>query len=245
MRNLRLLVAYAGTRYAGWQIQPGRQTVQGVLQVCVERVVRHPVKVVGASRTDSGAHASGQVASLRTSSNLPADRLRSSLNGVLPPDIRVFELVDAPEEFHALGKAVRREYHYLVANGEVLSPFRNGFAHWVRAPLDRGLLREAARRILGEHDFAGFAGADRGDVRTRRRVEISDWGEEEDLLRYRVVADGFVRGMVRALVGTFLEVGRGRRHPDWVDEILRARDRRLAGPCVPAHGLYLRRVDYA
>ncbi len=245
MRNLRLLVQYAGTRYAGWQVQPAGATVQGVLQACLSRVVRHPVTIVGASRTDSGAHARGQVASVRTDSTLEARRLRRSLNGLLPPDIRVLEVEEAEPRFHALGGALRREYRYEIVNGETISPFRHALALHLRAPLDRARLREAAQRVLGEHDFAGFASSDRGEVRTRRKVAISEWVEERDLLIYRIVADGFVRGMVRALVGSILEVGRGRRDAGWIDALLAGRDRRLAGPCVDACGLYLEKVDYA
>jgi tRNA pseudouridine38-40 synthase len=245
VRNLRLLVQYAGTRYAGWQVQPGQATIQGLLQGVMQRIVGHPVKILGASRTDAGVHARGQVASVRTESELPVGRLRRSLNALLPPDIRVLDLAEAAADFHALGRAVRREYRYEIVNGEVLSPFRHGFAYHVRAPLDRSRLGEAAARILGEHDFAGFADSDRGPARTLRRVEVSEWREQEDLLAYRVVADGFVKGMVRALVGTFLDVGRGRRPPAWVDTVLEKRERALAGPSVPACGLYLQRVDYA
>lgn len=236
---------YAGTRYAGWQVQPGRGTVQGLLQECMARVLRHPVSLVGASRTDAGVHARGQVASARTPSDLPVGRLRRSLNGLLPPDIRVLEVSEAPESFHALGSAVRREYRYEIVNAETLPPFRYGFALHVRARLDRGRLREGAGFLLGEHDFAGFASADRGGASTRRRIEASEWREEGDLLVYRVAADGFVRGMVRTLVGSLLEVGRGRREPEWMEALLRSRDRGLAGACVPACGLYLERVDYA
>lgn len=245
MRNLRLLVQYAGTRYAGWQLQPGVPTIQGALEKSLGTVVRHPVRLVGASRTDAGAHARGQVASVRVDSELQAGRIRHSLNALLPHDIRVMELRDAPQNFHALSDALRREYRYVVVNGTCLSPFRHGFAHLVRVPLDFGRLQEAAGRVVGEHDFSGFSSADRGEVRTRRRVEISEWLRQEEALVYRVVADGFLRGMVRALVGTFLDVGRGLREVQRIDAILAARDRRQAGPGVPACGLFLERVEYA
>jgi tRNA pseudouridine38-40 synthase len=238
-------VQYAGTRFAGWQVQPSAPTVQGLLQEALGRIVRHPVSLVGAGRTDAGAHARGQVASVRIESPLPEERLRRSLNGLLPPDIRVLELREAPAGFHALGAAIRREYRYEIVNAEVLSPFLHGFAHHVRAPLDCEALREAASRVIGEHDFEAFSSSDRGDVKTRRKIDISEWRVDGSLLVYRVAADGFVKGMVRALAGSFLEVGRGRRPAAWVDELLRSRDRALAGPCLPAHGLYLERVDYA
>ena len=245
MRNLRLLVQYAGTRYAGWQLQPSSPTIQGALEKSLGTVVRHPVRLVGASRTDAGAHARGQVASVRVEAELSIERLQHSMNALLPHDIRVVELRDAPPRFHALSDAHRREYRYVIVNASYLSPFRHGFAHLVRAPLDFGRLQEAAGRVVGEHDFTGFSSADRGEVRTRRRVEVSEWLRQEEALVYRVVADGFLRGMVRALVGTFVDVGRGLREAHQIDAILAERDRRKAGPCVPACGLFLERVEYA
>jgi len=182
---------------------------------------------------------------VRTDSDVPLDRLRRSVNSLLPHDIRVMQIEEAAGDFHALASARRREYHYEIVNAPVLPPFRHGFAHQVRAPLDRDRLQRAARQILGEHDFSGFAAADRGAVRTRRKVQASEWLEAADLLTYRIVADGFVKGMVRALVGTFIDIGRGRGEVSWVDDILRLRDRGLAGPTAPACGLYLHRVYYA
>jgi tRNA pseudouridine38-40 synthase len=240
-----LLVQYAGTRYAGWQLQPGIPTIQGELEKSLGTVVRHPVRVVGASRTDSGAHARGQVASVRVESELPAERIRRSLNALLPHDIRVAAVREAPPGFHALSDALRREYQYVVVNASYLSPFRHGFAHLVHAPLDFERMQAAAARVIGEHDFTGFSSAERGEVRTRRRVEVSEWLRREEALVYRVAADGFVRGMVRALVGTFLDIGRGALEVERIDLVLRERDRRRAGPCAPACGLFLERVEYA
>ncbi len=236
---------YAGTHYAGWQKQPDQPTIQGVLQDRLEQILRHPARLVAASRTDAGVHARGQVASLLTHSELPVLRLRRSLNSLLPPEIRVTAVEEAPAEFHALRCARLREYRYEIVNGEVLSPFRHGFALQVRVPLDRDRMEEAARAILGEHDFTGFADADRGPARTWRHIEISEWITREELLCYRVVADGFVKGMVRSLVGTLIEIGRGRWEPKWMQHVLTERKRCLAGPSVPACGLYLQRVEYA
>jgi tRNA pseudouridine38-40 synthase len=238
-------VQYAGTRYAGWQRQPGQATIQGALEESLQRILRHPVKLVGASRTDAGVHARGQVASLHTDRDVHLDRLSRSLNSLLPHDVRVMEIEEVDADFHALASARGREYRYEIVNAPVMPPFRHGFAHQVRVPLDLDRLRRAAKQILGEHDFSGFAASDRGAVRTRRKVQASEWLQAADLLTYRIVADGFVKGMVRALVGTFIDIGRGRREVSWIDEILRVRDRSLAGPTAPACGLYLQRVYYA
>ncbi len=235
---------YAGTCYSGWQRQPGRPTIQGVLEERLEQILRHPIKLVGASRTDAGVHARGQVASLHTTSELEPERLRRSLNSLLPHDIGVMEMEIVAHDFHALGSARGREYRYEIANAPVTSPFLHGFAHPVRVPLELDRLQRAAARIIGEHDFAGFADADRGPVCTLRKVQTSEWSREGDLLTYRVVADGFVRGMVRALVGTFIDVGRGRWNEDRIDQILQEQDRSLSGPAAPACGLYLQKVYY-
>ncbi|MEE9231652.1 MAG: tRNA pseudouridine(38-40) synthase TruA [Acidobacteriota bacterium] len=244
-RNLKLLVQYAGSRYSGWQRQPGQTTIQGALEERLQQILRHPVKLVGASRTDAGVHARGQVASLITTSQLEPDRLRRSLNSLLPHDIGVMEIEVVADDFHALGSARGREYRYEIVNAPVTSPFLHGFAHPVRVPLDLERLRRAAARIIGEHDFTGFADADRGPVRTLRKVQTSEWCKDGDLLTYRVVADGFVKGMIRALVGTFIDVGRDRWGEDRIEKILRERDRSLCGPAAPACGLYLQRVYYA
>lgn len=234
-----------GTRYSGWQRQPGRPTVQGVLEERLQQILRHPVKLVGASRTDAGVHARGQVASLHTNAQLEPERLRRSLNSLLPHDIGVMEVEMVAHDFHALGSARGREYRYEIINAPVISPFFHGFVHPVRIPLELERLQRAAARIVGEHDFTGFADADRGPVRTLRKVRASEWCKDGDLLTYRVVADGFVKGMVRALVGTFIDVGRGRWDEDRVEQILQERDRSLSGPAAPACGLYLQQVYYA
>ncbi len=244
MRNIKMIVAYVGTPFAGWQVQPGRATIQGVLEERIAVLLKEAVGVAGAGRTDAGVHARGQVANVKTASRIPPGGLLRGLNALLPEDIRVMQVEDVPESFHARSDARSKEYRYQIARGPVVSPFLLPFAEWVRDPLDLGAMQEAARRLLGRHDFTSFSSADcRIDNRTRT-VKVSEFLDLGDRLEYRVQADGFLHHMVRTMVGTLLWVGRGLLPPDAIGEILEARDRRRAGPCAAARGLVLEKVFY-
>jgi tRNA pseudouridine38-40 synthase len=246
MPTYRLDLEYIGTRYAGWQIQPGLPTVQGEVQDRLRRILADPdLRLAGAARTDAGVHARGQVASFSTVRERDPVRLRSALNRLLPPDIGVLDAAAALEGFHARRSATARVYRYQVAEGEYLSPFLAPFAHHVRSPLDAAAMAEAAARLAGEHDFSSFRAA--GDVsstpvKTLLRSEVARAG---GVVVYVVEGTSFLQHMVRTIAGTLVEVGRGRRPPAWIDEVLGARDRARAGPTLPAHGLCLETVRYA
>ena len=240
-----MTIAYVGTRYAGWQIQPGRPTIQGFLEERLSRQLQEKVTLFGAGRTDSGVHALGQVASLQTTRNVPLGGLRRGLNARLPEDIRVIEADEAPDGFHARSDARGKEYAYRFSRGEVTSPFRAPFVCPVRGELDLEAMRRAAAGFEGRHDFTSLAPAsceleDRVRTITLTRIE-----EEGDEVVVRVRGDGFLRHMVRTIAGTILDVGRGRRRASDVPAILAARDRRAAGTCAPARGLTLVKVFYA
>jgi tRNA pseudouridine38-40 synthase len=244
--NWRLVLEYDGTDFEGWQVQPGaRRCVQGVLEAALARLAEGPVAVFGAGRTDAGVHAWGQVASVRAASRLDPPTLRRALNALLPRDLAVRELEAAPAGFHARRDARSKLYVYRLWNAPQRSPLRERFALHVPAPLDLAALRTGAEALVGTRDFASFraaGGSGRTSVRTLSRIE---WlGEPGDELRLEVEGTGFLRHMVRNLVGTLLEVGRGRRPAGTLSALLEARDRRLAGPTAPAHGLTLVRVDY-
>ncbi len=244
MRNLRMTLAYDGTGYAGWQVQPGRPTIQGVLEDRLARLLSEPVRIAGAGRTDAGVHALAQVANFRTTCRIPVDGLRRGVNARLPRQIRVLRVEEVEPGFHARSDARGKEYAYRMAVVEVLSPFDAPFTTRVSGPVDVEAMRDAARRLEGRHDFTSFcASACRLENRTRtiERSEISGDGER---LVYRVRADGFLHHMVRNIVGTLILAGRRRISPDSIDRILAARDRRSAGPCAPAQGLVLERVIY-
>jgi tRNA pseudouridine38-40 synthase len=243
--TIKMTLAYVGTRYAGWQVQPRRPTIQGLLEDRLGRLLREKTTLFGAGRTDSGVHALGQVASFTTGRTVPLDGLRRGLNALLPEDIRVLETDRVADAFHARSDARGKEYAYRYSRGEVTSPFRAPFVCPVRGRMDLDAMRRGAADFEGRHDFTSLAPASlelEDRVRTITSVRVEEEGEEVVL---RVRGDGFLRHMVRTIAGTLLDIARGRRKPEEVRGILEARDRRAAGPCAPARGLTLVCVFYA
>jgi len=238
-------VRYDGTAYHGWQQQPGLPTVQGALAEGLATILGHPVRVDGAGRTDAGVHALGQVAAIRTEHPIGPARLQAAINSRLPADIAVADLAEAPPDFDPARDAVCKHYQYRIWRSEEKPVLEARYVwHWWR-PLEIEPMREAARRLVGRHDFRSLES--RGNPRhstTRElfRLDVSE--AEEPEVHIDVEGDGFLYRMVRNLVGTLVEVGRGRRPPEWVDEVLAARDRTAAGPCAPPRGLCLMRVRY-
>ena len=246
MPNFRLSLEYDGRDFAGWQVQPGgRRTVQGALEAAVERVTGRAARVIGSGRTDAGVHAQGQVASVRVDTGLEPDEFSRALNGVLPADVAVLGAERVPDDFHARRDARSKLYCYRIWNGASPSPLRARRAWHVARPLDLEAMRGAAQALAGTHDFACFRAAGSGvgsSVRTLTRCQLE--GETRAELRLLVEGNGFLRHMVRALVGTLVEVGCGRRPAGSMAAMLAARDRGRAGRTAPAHGLTLVRVDY-
>ncbi len=244
--QLKLVVEYEGTAYQGWQLQPGGPTVQEVLERALATALREPVRVRGAGRTDAGVHACGQVAAVRVS-RVPEDldRLRKSLNALTPEDVAVREITVADDAFNPRRDARSRVYEYRIWNAPTPSPFWRRHAWHVPQLLDATAMDAGARFLEGEHDFAAFRGADAEPVRsTVRRVLESRLRVEAPLLTYRVEANAFLKHMVRNVVGTLVEVGRGERAATSVGEVLAGRDRTRAGATAPAHGLVLVAVRY-
>ena len=239
-----MTLAYVGTPFAGWQIQPGRPTVQGAIEAALSRMLDEPVRLAGAGRTDAGVHALGQVASLTTGRAIPLDGLRRGLNARLPETIRVMAAEEAPAGFHARSDARSKDYRYRLSRAEVVLPFAAPFVTPVHGRLDVGAMREAARRFEGRHDFTSFCPVDCEIEDRRRTMQSSGIEEAGDEIVYEVRGEGFLRHMVRTIAGTLIEVGRGRIRPEEIEAILAARDRRRAGPCAPARGLVLVRVLY-
>jgi len=246
--NFRLTLEYDGTEFSGWQVQPpgqARRTVQGTLEDALFRVTGERVRVVGSGRTDAGVHAEGQVAHAQVETDLRAEVLWRALCGVLPDDLAVLSVHDAPASFHANRDAISKRYRYCVWNGEHASPLRRRRSAWIRPALELDPMRRAARDLTGEHDFASFQATGtpaRTTVRTLSRIEV--WGESRGEIRLTFDGSGFLRHMVRNLVGTLFEVGADRRAPDTMPALLAARDRGQAGPTAPAAGLTLVAVDY-
>jgi tRNA pseudouridine38-40 synthase len=243
-RWLKLTVAYDGTAYAGWQIQPAEPTVQAVVETAWHQITREQLRVLAAGRTDAGVHALGQVVSVASESPLACDDLQRALNAVLPADVAVVAVEEAPENFHATYDAKQKTYRYQIHNGRTPDVFNRRYAWHYPQPLDSVAMHAAAQALVGKHDFASFesAGSERPDsIRTLFAVDVTRGG---DRITIEVSGDGFLYNMVRAIVGTLIEVGKGSRDADWVAEVLAARDRRGAGQTAPPHGLFLLRVDY-
>jgi tRNA pseudouridine38-40 synthase len=244
MRTIRLTVAYDGAGYAGWQLQPRRPSIQGELERAVQAVTGSHSRVVGAGRTDAGAHAIAQVAHFHTASDLPAARFVAALNHFLPPQIAVRAAADAREGFHARRDAIGRCYRYLIWNRPGRNPLLRDRALFWDEELDVDRMRVAARHLIGEHDFSALhaTGSEpRSTVCEVRRVELQRRGS---LVIVEVEADRFLRHMVRIMVGTLLDVGNGKRGPDSIPGLLASRDSQGSGRVVAACGLYLARVHY-
>lgn len=259
MANWKLTLAYDGTDYHGWQVQPGQVTVQGELQLALQRITGESPLPQGSGRTDAGVHALGQVASFRLAAPIPAENLQRALNRILPASIRVLSACPAAEGFHARHSARAKTYEYRIDRGALCSPFRVRYVHACRWPLELAAMQAAAQTVVGRHDFRSFAASDpelqqreRGaggdaetDGGTVREIFSSQWTEDDGhLLVYRVRGSGFLHHMVRNLVGTMLEIGRGQFARDAMGGILAARCRAAAGPTAPACGLFLHSVEY-
>ena len=245
--TFRMTLAYDGTGFRGWarQPDPSIRTIEGVVMAQLERVVREPVKLSVAGRTDAGVHARAQVCSFVTSSSVPPERLQKALNGALAPEMVVLDAREAPDGFDARFSATAREYVYRIHEAAMPDPFTARFVwHWPRH-LRLRPMREAARLLVGEHDFSSFCrhpGRDRSTVRQLRRLTVARQG---DVLSIRSEANAFLHQMVRTLVGTLVAVGEGMIEPGAMPEIFAARDRGAAGRPAPARGLTLERVSYA
>lgn len=245
-RNLKLTIEYDGTGYLGWQVQPQGPTVQGAIESAVERVTGERRRINGSGRTDAGVHARGQVANVRVRTRIPTERLAGALNANLPDDIAILAVEDVPWSFHARYDATAKTYDYVVETRRPRPALERGRVHHHPGALDVDAMRAAANELIGEHDFRSFATVDpvragRSAVRTLFEARVDRDGTR---VRFRFSADGFLYNMVRALVGTLLEIGAGRRPADDVPRVLAACDRRVAGPNAPARGLTLVGVRY-
>jgi tRNA pseudouridine38-40 synthase len=244
MRNLKLTVSYDGTDFNGWQTQPGYRTVQETLEQAIAEITSEHIRVNASGRTDTGVHAVGQVVNFYSNTHHAADVLVRAINGHLPTDVVVLDAADMPQAFDATRDARRKLYRYVIHDGPVPSPFLGRYCYQSRHRLDVVAMRESAKPLRGRHDFHSFE-TDwpnrMSSVRTVTHLAINRMG---DWIWIDVEADGFLYNMVRAMVGTLINVGRGYWPVSQVAEILRAEDRKQAGPTAPAQGLFLVRVTY-
>jgi tRNA pseudouridine38-40 synthase len=245
MRNIKLIIQYDGTCYHGWQIQPDVLTVEEVLLDRLEKIIGERVKLSAAARTDSGVHARCQVASFKTTSSILPERFSLALNGLLPEDIVVAKVSLAPDSFNARYSARARIYRYTILNRTFRSPFDSRHCYFFPYQVDLNAVNRAVKFLVGEHDFSSFqAGRGRERVNRIRTVEKLKLFSRAGFIHVDIQADGFLTHMVRIVMGTLLDVGRGKILPEDVKEILKAKNRQKAGPTLPAKGLCLMKVVY-
>jgi len=240
-----MTVEYDGTAYCGWQRQENGLSIQQVLEEAIQLVTGEKVSVIGSGRTDAGVHALNQVAHFKSNSSLPLDNIYRGLNSVLPKDIVIKEMKEVPEDFHALRDVKSKVYVYKICNQRLRPAIgRNYFWH-VRYPLNMEFMREATKYIIGTHDFSAFCAANtqvKDRVRTILDIDIKK--NEEGIIEVNVVAHGFLKYMVRNIVGTLVEIGRGKWEPEEMKAILESKDRKIAGATAPAYALFLKEVKY-
>jgi tRNA pseudouridine38-40 synthase len=247
MRRIRIELAYDGTDFHGWQVQPGLPTIQGTVEAVVSGIEGRPVQVEASGRTDAGVHALAQVAAFTIENPIPLDNLRRAMNRLLPRDIRILRAEEAAPDFHPRFQAKAKTYEYRIFRGEICSPFERRYVHHHPYPLQVRAMIEAAPLLEGEHDFTAFASSDETDAAGASKVRTifcSRLAEESDRLIYRVTGSGFLKHMVRNIVGVLLEVGKGNLDLAGVRTRLGSGSGIAPGPAAPARGLFLISVDY-
>jgi tRNA pseudouridine38-40 synthase len=248
MRTIKLTIAYDGTHYAGWQVQSGQTAVQEVIEKAIEKITGQRTRVMASGRTDAGVHALGQVVGFQTETHLGTEVLRRALNATLPRDIAVLAAVEIPSGFHPTLDVVRKRYRYVIHDGPVRDVFRRHYCWHVHRRLDAEAMQRALDVLVGKHDFSSFetSGAERqSSVRTVFDIQVRRGrGDQCDLVTVEIEADGFLYNMVRTIVGSAVEVGRGAQPESWIAEILARTDRRTAGKTAPPQGLFLVSVEY-
>ncbi|WP_254507382.1 tRNA pseudouridine(38-40) synthase TruA [Anatilimnocola floriformis] len=248
MPNFKLTIAYDGTDFGGWQWQPNSRTIQAELEKAIERITQQKVRCTASGRTDAGVHALGQVVSVKIDTQLSCEVLRKGINAELPDDIIVCQMQHAPDDFHAIRDAARKRYRYVVQDGRLRDIFARGFVWHVRQALDDAVMAEAAKSLVGTHDFKSYQSTGSMRLTTERTIYDLLVERREAELTSRVVieveANGFLYNMVRNIVGTLVQIGKGLAPISFTAEALAARDRRAAGMTAPPQGLFLIGVEY-
>ncbi len=250
MRNLKVILAYDGSEFSGWQVQPNTPTVQGTLASAIRRLTGEKVLPQGSGRTDAGVHALAQVATFPTESTIPVDNFAKALNDILPQSIRVTEVSEVPADFHARKSAKNKTYRYRMYREAICPPFLARYVWHSPFRLDEPAMQQAATFVVGEHDFTSFAaidperGCEEEEASNVRRIFFSNWERRDEEFVYTVSGSGFLHHMVRNLVGTFLLAGKGTIQPAEIQRIIAARSRSAAGATAAASGLYLVKVEY-
>ena len=244
MKRVKLTIAYDGTNYCGWQVQPNGITIEEVINKTLQKLTGEPILVIGASRTDSGVHAMGNVAVFDTETTIPADRIAMALNQRLPEDIVIVKSEEVPLDFHPRYCDCSKTYEYHIINTRIPVPTKRLTNYFVSYNLNLDHMRQAASYLVGEHDFVSFCNVRTDVENTVRTITALDIIENGNEITVRITGNGFLYNMVRIIVGTLIRVGRGFYTPEKVKEILEAKDRKAAGVTAPAHGLMLMEINY-
>ncbi len=245
VRNIKLLIEYDGTNYLGWQVQPKGSTIQGTLEDKLGLLTGEPVRLFGSGRTDSGVHAFGQVAHFKTRSQMDVRTIQRALNSLLPPDIVIRKVEAVDEDFHARRHSKSKVYEYRILNRNLRSAFHREYAWYIPQKLNFTEMKRASQSLIGEHDFSAFRSVGSPTRTTVRRVVRAEWKRgREGFIRFEIEANGFLKQMVRAIVGTLVEVGKDKMNSAGFRKILESKDRKKAGPTAPARGLFLKEVKY-
>lgn len=247
MKRIMLEIAYDGTNYCGWQIQPELPTVEAEVNKALSSLLKDQIEVIGASRTDSGVHALGNVAVFDTNSRIPADKFTLALNQSLPEDIRVQSSMEVPLDFHPRKVNCRKTYQYRILNRRIALPTDRYYSHFVYYPLSLELMARAGSYLIGDHDYKSFCSVKTqvtDTVRTIYDLRVTKEDKDGDIITITIEGNGFLYNMIRIIAGTLIEVGRGALSPDDIPNILKGLDRSLAGPTAPPEGLILMKIDY-
>ena len=244
MKRVMLEIAYDGTNYCGWQVQPNGITVQEVINQKLSELLKEPIETIGASRTDAGVHALGNVAVFDTSARMPGEKISYALNQRLPEDIRIQMSKEVEPDFHPRYRNSRKTYEYRILNKKFPVPTKRLYSHFTYLPLDVEKMRKAGEYLLGEHDFKSFCAIGAQVKTTVRTIYACDVEKEGDIITIRVTGNGFLYNMVRIIAGTLVQVGGGAIEPEAVKEILAKKDRSAAGPTAPAHGLTMMGIEF-
>src|SRR4030067_3390730 len=241
MRNIKLLIEYDGTNYQGWQVQPKGPTIQGIIEEKLGLLTGEPVQLFGSGRTDSGVHALGQVAHFKTQNRMDIHTIQRALNSLVPPDIVIRKVEEVDEGFHARKHSKSKIYEYRILNRNLRSAFHRGYVWYIPQKLNLMGMKKATQSVVGEHDFSAFRTVGSPTRTTVRKVMRAEWKRGRDgFIRFEIEANGFLKQMVRSIIGTLVEIGKGRRKAADLKKILNSRDRKEAGPTAPAQGLFLK-----
>lgn len=244
MRNLKITIQYDGSRYCGWQKQPNSLGIQGNIENAIFEITKEKVNINGSGRTDAGVHALGQVASFKLNSNIPCDKICHALNSKLPKDISIIKCIEVDDSFHARFSANKKTYRYLINNSVYRNPIYKDISYQVKYELDLEKIKDEAKSLIGSHDFKGFMSSGSQVTDTVRIIDdINIYKNDDNLIVIEITGNGFLYNMVRIIVGTLIDIGRGKINMP-LNEIISSKNRKLSGHTAPAHGLFLKKVYY-